>query len=135
MAEGIARKQIGEGLPGVDKGVFMASAGVAAGHGTPATPEALEALARLGIEFIGRSTLLTGEMIRRADVVLCMTGAHSAIARDLVRGDPEALAKIHLLDPEADIEDPIGLDQAAYDRLAHRLAALISPRLQELLQP
>ncbi len=139
MAEAIARRLLDEGVLGASTSaggdVFVASAGVSAGEGHPTTPETVEALARLGIGFDGRSLRLTPEMIRRADLVLCMTESHAQAARSLVAGDPDALAKIALVDPSGDVEDPIGLGQDAYDRLARRLSRVIPLRLQELLQP
>lgn len=139
MAEAIARRLLDEGVlgtaPGGDREVFVASAGVSAGEGHPTTPETIEALSRMGILFDGRSLRLTAEMIRRADLVLCMTESHAQAARSLVAGDPDALARIALVDPTGDIEDPIGLGQEAYDRLARRLSRVLPSRLQELLQP
>ena len=34
--------------------------------------------------------------------------------------------------PEADIEDPMGMGQTAYDALAHRLMQVVRRRLKEL---
>ena len=35
--------------------------------------------------------------------------------------------------PDGDIEDPIGLDQSAYDALARKFLEIIQRRLKELL--
>jgi protein-tyrosine-phosphatase len=134
MAEGIARAALEQGTAGVEGDVFVASAGVHAFDGAPISAETVRALSERGIEPHGASKALTAEMIQRADAVLAMTQAHVESARALVAVDtPEAAAKIMRLDPDGDIEDPIGMGQAAYDRLAERLSSLIPRRLEEVL--
>ena len=113
--------------------VFVASAGIAAAPGQPVSPETLVTLKARGIEHEGRSKRLTPEMIRRADLVLAMSESHVAAARRLVAGEPQQEAKIQQLDPQRDIEDPIGLGQAAYDGLAERLMTLLPTRLADAL--
>ena len=131
MAEAIARYLIDGGLLGDQAEVFVASAGVAAGGGAPATIEAVTALAALGIDHSGLSTPLTREMIGNADLVFGMTEEHVRIARGVAgtRHDDTIVR----LDPDGDIEDPIGLEQSAYDALARRFLAIIPQRLKELL--
>lgn len=129
MAEAIARHLLERGVGG-GADVFVASAGVAAAPGMPPTAEAVEALRALGIEHRGRSKSLTAEMIRNADAVFVMTEGHARFARDLVGGSDDA-GKITLLDPEGDIDDPIGTGRPAYDALARRLMAIIEKRLKE----
>ncbi len=131
MAEAIARHLIDGGLLGDRSDVFVASAGVAAGGDAPATIEAVAALAALGIDHSGSSTPLTGEMIDKADLVFGMTEEHVRIARNVADSQPDD--RIVRLDPDGDIEDPIGLDQSAYDALARRFLAIIPRRLKELL--
>ena len=132
MAEAIARRHIlGGSLAGRD--LFAATAGVSAMDGMPISRESIEALSRLGIEHTGVSKQLTPQMIQAADLVLGMTAAHVDAARQLVDGDPDAMARIMVLDPDGDIEDPIGQEQAVYDAVAERLGELIPQRLlQEL---
>ena len=84
----------------------------------------------LGIEHDGASKPLTGPMVHNADLVLCMTSGHVQAAKALA--GPDACAKIMRLDPDADIEDPIGQGQEAYDALAVRLMEIIPRRLKEL---
>lgn len=131
MAEAIARSLIDRGLLGDGTGYFVASAGVATGGGSPPTPEALAALAALGIDHAGTSKPLTAEMIRKADIVFGMTERHVQTARETA-GDERA-DRIVRLDPDADIEDPIGLDQSAYDALARTFLDVIPRRLKELM--
>lgn len=133
MAEAIARHSLDTGaVRGAGREVFVCSAGLAAWDGGPVTEETIAALHRLGIEFDGRSKLLTGDMIRAAHLVLGMTRAHITAARALVAGEPHA-DKVQLLDPAGDVEDPIGMTQNAYDGLAERMARVIPKRLVELL--
>lgn len=129
MAEAIARHFVDQGLLGESPDLFIASAGVAASNGTPTTAEALAALRALGIEHRGTSKPLTGDMIRKAEVVFCMTAGHVKTAEALAPGE----GKIVFLDPDGDIEDPIGLGQEAYDALARRFMELIPARLSEAL--
>jgi protein-tyrosine-phosphatase len=99
----------------------------------PTTHETVQALKRRGIEYDGRSKRLTDAMIRKADLVLCMTASHQAAARRLIGEAPEHLGRIVPLDPQGDIEDPIGMGQREYDALADRLSRLIPQRLRSLL--
>jgi protein-tyrosine phosphatase len=130
MAEAITRHLLDQGLLGVDRAVFVASAGVAAGNGSHPTADALTALETLGIEHDGVSKPLTGPMVRNANLVLCMTSGHVQAAKALAGSD--AGDKIMRLVPDADIEDPIGQGQEAYDALAVRLMEIIPRRLDEL---
>ena len=129
MAEAIARRHLAG--KETDPPVFVASAGVQAADGTPITPETLESLAKLGIEHEGRSKRLTAQMIRKADLIFCMSAGQQAAARALVADSPADMEKVVLLDPDRDIEDPFGMGQGAYDSLSVRLSKLIPQRLTE----
>ncbi len=59
-----------------------------------------------------------------------MTLGHVQTARALA--GPEEGDKVMRLDPDDDITDPLGMDQAAYDALAGRLMEIIPRRLKEL---
>lgn len=131
MAEAIARHLIDQGLLGDGPGFVVASAGVAAGRGAPMTPEAAVALVALGIDHDGASKPLTGELMRDADLVFGLTEGHVRVARGMAGSEHDQ--RIMRLDPEGDIEDPIGLNQSAYDALARRLMELIPRRLKELI--
>ncbi len=131
MAEAIARHWINRGLLGERRDVFIASAGTSAANGLRPTAETVAALSARGIEHDGLSKPLTADMIRKADVVFCMTSGHVAAAQSLLGDDDDD--KITRLDPDADIEDPLGSDQGAYDLLAERFMHLIPPRLKGVL--
>ncbi|MCZ6834343.1 MAG: low molecular weight protein arginine phosphatase [Planctomycetota bacterium] len=135
MAEAIARHAIESGLLGDDHDMFVASAGVFAGDGSPTSPETLEALKTHGIQFDGSSTPLSVDMIVNADRVFCMTRSHERLARDLVADQPLEIEKIQLLDPQGDVQDPIGQGQSAYDALARQFLDLIPTRIKEVLVP
>ena len=132
MAEGIGRDLASKrGIPGVNEDIFFASAGVFAADGVPMSPESADALARRGIDPEGRSTRLTPDMIANADLVLGMTESHVLAARQMQ--GPHDHTPIERVDPDGDIEDPIGQGQDAYDRVAARLDRVLPERLEHLL--
>lgn len=152
MAEAIARHAIQSGRVTSHEDVFIASAGATAIDGIPTSFETREAVRAMGIEYDGRSKALTPEMVRRADAVFCMTRDHVETVRGMYElaihpaapGDdiPDAgteptaastQVRILPLDPEANIEDPMGHGQDAYHALAKRFAELIPTRVQEVL--
>jgi protein-tyrosine-phosphatase len=134
MAEGIAQKLQEDGaLPGLGQ-LFFASAGVQAFDGAATSAETVAVLERIKAPVPEHANRLTPDMIRKADLVLGMTSAHVSRARALVAGDPSAQAKIQPLDPEGDVEDPIGLGQRAYDELGAYFRELIPNRLVGMLQ-
>lgn len=132
LAEAIARNWLDQRGDSENESVFVASAGVSADDGAPPTAETVEALRRIGVEYDGRSKSLTAEMIRKADVVLCMTEAHLNAVRDLVAGEDYDTI-IARVDPQGDVSDPIGQGQNAYDALVERFHSLIPRRLEETL--
>ena len=132
LAEGIARDLLARGaVDGLEEGIFVASAGVLAADGVPISIESAEALERRGIPAEGTSKRLTSEMIDRADLVLGMTSSHVEAARRMA--DPDGGTIIDRVDPDADIEDPIGMGQDVYDRVADRLERVLPDRLRALL--
>jgi protein-tyrosine phosphatase len=133
MAEGIARHLLESGrVPGSGATVFVASAGVFASDGVPISPESADSLARRGIEIDSKSTRLTPEMIENADLVLGMTSSHVQAAKMLAGED--CGTTIERIDPDQDIEDPIGMGQDVYDRVAERLDEVLPDRLKSLLE-
>lgn len=135
MAEAIARAHVEAHKPEDGTEIIVASAGVMAGNGMPATPEAMEAARELGGDLSGhRSRGLTPEMVAAADRVFVMTAAHGARAEALLGlgaqdGDH---AKIEPLDPDGDIPDPIGGSPEVYRQTAQRIRVAIAKRFQEL---
>jgi protein arginine phosphatase len=134
MAEAIAKDMLSKerGVPVGElesRGVRVLSAGAFAMPGGPPSPEAVEALAKFGIDMAGhRSRTLTLDLVREADVIYCMTEAHRAA---VVATDPSADQKTTLLDPSGDIEDPIGAGLTVYQRCAEIIRRRLEQRLKE----
>jgi protein-tyrosine phosphatase len=137
MAEAITRRLLSEKLhvPEDDlekKGLQVVSAGAMAMPGARATPAAVDAVRELGADLTRhRSRPLTVELIHQADMIFTMGLAHARAVTSLV---PSASEKVATLDPQGDIDDPIGGDVALYHRLAGELRALIEQRLREKVQ-
>ena len=94
-----------------------------------ATAPAIEALSEMGIDMTEhRSRPVTVEMIHQADVVYAMSKAHGRAITSLV---PSAVDKTFTLDPDQDIEDPIGGDLSLYMQVAEMLKGLIEKRMPE----
>lgn len=128
MAEAIARVVLRTG--GGQAGVEIGSAGVMAGEGMPATPEAVEAARSIGGDLSGhRSRALTPEMVAEAEKIYVMTRAHGERALAMV---PGARGKVELLDGNADIPDPIGGPLEVYRETAERLRAALEHRFEEI---
>lgn len=143
MAEWILRRGLEEaGLGGLTE---VQSAGLAAMRGEGLSPGAARALSKRGIVAQDHAAEpVTDGAVASADVVLTMTRGHK---RDLLARFPEADGKVWTLreyaagpdgvaalsDAEADIPDPFGGGEGAYEsaaarigeacvRVAHRLA-------------
>ena len=134
MAEGIARKilavKVGcEPEELESNGIRVLSAGVWAGDGTPATPEAVAAAAELDVDISKhRSRRLTSELIQDADLVFCLTEGHLTQALGM---SPWAVDWICTLDPSGDVPDPIGAGPDVYRQTARRIEQAIESYLQE----
>jgi protein-tyrosine phosphatase len=134
MAEAIARHQLAKDLniteAELDKrGVSIISAGTYAMPGMRATSQGVEALREMGIDLSRhRSRPLTVELIHQADVIYTMGRGHAQAVRSLVSSAGD---KVQTLDPDGDIEDPIGSDLEVYKALALQLSKLIKRRLDE----
>lgn len=133
MAGAIAKRLL-EDRPGCQKDMVFVSAGVAAIAGEPASPEAVTALAEMGIDLERhRAVLLTPEAVGQADLVLTMTTAHQRHVQMLA---PAQAEKVFTLAGYAgavgDIADPIGQPLEAYRNCARRLVDLIGKVLDRL---
>jgi protein-tyrosine phosphatase len=134
MAEALARKAIAEKLGvGEDelekRGITVMSAGSFATPGAKATPQGVEALREIGIDLTRhRSRPLSVELIHQADRIFTMGRSHAAAVASLVPGAGE---KTSTLNPEGEIDDPIGGDLALYQALTGRLRELIQQQVIE----
>jgi protein-tyrosine phosphatase len=138
MAEAIARNLLAQRL-GVhemeleSKGITVTSAGSFAFPGTRATEHAVEAVKAMGGDLTGhRSRTLSVELIHQADFVYVMSRGHLRAVTGLV---PAAADKVELLDPDGDIEDPIGGEAELYSALARRMRGLIDARFARRVYP
>ena len=135
MAEGIFKQMLAErlgcdasGLP--DRGIVVESAGTLGGSGGGASREAVEVCRRRGID-ISRHTSrgLTVDLIQPADYVYAMGRHHIDVIRSLA---PRDVGKAVPLDPDEDIEDPIGGTNEDYARVADKITAALRKRIQEV---
>lgn len=124
MAEALARKILQErGRSDIE----VSSAGVAALPGNPASSEAVEALAGMGVSAEEhRASRLTPEAVEEADLILTMTASQREYVRDKF---PGAEGKIFTLAEYAgaggDVPDPVGQPVETYRKCAGRLRELI----------
>jgi protein-tyrosine phosphatase len=139
MAEAIARQYLAQRLSVSPEeledrgGISVMSAGRFAMPGAPAAPQAVEALRAMGLDLSRhRSQALSVELIHQADFIYAMTQNHAKTVVSLV---PASADKVSALDPERDIEDPIGSDLPVYVQVADVLKALIEKRLAEAVAP
>ena len=110
--------------------VQAVSAGISARVGAPMTPEARQALHELGFRANGhKARNLTAKLACQVEKIFCMTQAHRKAVIDLV---PAAATKTHCLDPNGDVEDPVGRGLAAYVNCARRIHNLVRLRFEEI---
>ena len=130
MAQAIAQRIISE-LDSPEFSISVDSAGVAAGEGYQASPQAVEALAQRQIDLSGhQSKMITPELIQQADLIFTMTPAHAQAVIGLVQG---AIEKVFPLDARHPIGDPFGQPVEVYCDVADELKRLIQIRLEEIL--
>ena len=125
MAEALLKKKVHEHQL-TDK-IVVASAGLAASDGDPASLGAKEAMALRGLsldEHVARQ--LTIAAVEQADLILTMTDRHK---RGILHTMPSAANKVYALSEyaacDADIADPFGGDAMLYRRCADELALRI----------
>src|SRR3954447_15820411 len=134
MSEALARQILAQKLNVPEealesKGITVLSAGSFAMPGARAAPPAVEALRAMNLDLTRhRSRPLSVELIHQADVIFAMSRAHQQAVTSLV---PSAADKTFTLDPEGDIDDPIGGELSLYQRLAVQLRELIEKRIDE----
>ena len=130
MAQAIAQKLISE-FDSPSCSISVNSAGVSAGDGYQASPQAVEALTRRQIDLSGhQSKMITPELIKQADLIFTMTPAHAQAVIGLVQG---AIDKVFPLDTRHPIADPFGQPVEVYCDVADELEPLTQIRLEEIL--
>ena len=114
-AEYLLREHLAEG------DFEVSSAGLGAMVGYPIDPTAADLLREHGVDGSAhRGRQLTGEMLRRSDLILTMERSHTA---SIVRMAPEVSGKVFMLgkwQSEIDIPDPFRQPRSAFD-LAYRM--------------
>jgi protein-tyrosine phosphatase len=136
MAEGLFRKLLADRLKCgeddlVDRGYVVASAGVAAGQGSPPSPEAVELLRDRGVDIRGHeSQPVTPQLLSQADQIFTMTRSHREL---LLREFPEAAPRVSILARDGmDVIDPIGAGMQEYRRCADQIEEYLQAILAEL---
>lgn len=132
MAQGYMKHAMAE--RGV-KTVEVKTAGVMTIPGLIPTPEACQVMANAGIDIKGhRSSPLTPELIRKADVILGMTPFHVQFA---LRMSDDAKDKTYLLKEYAEsdlknyqISDPMGATLEVYKRVYREMKLAIDKMLE-----
>lgn len=131
MAEYMFRKEAGP-----DSGWRVASSGIAAASGAPASEAAVEIMNELGLDLSAhRSQPLTRELVDEAELIVVMTAEHAA---RLLWRFPDAGSKIRLLasfvpngeTEEEDIPDPVGFGEFVYRGVRDLIAAAIPGLLE-----
>lgn len=103
------------------------SAGLIAFLGAPASPGAQRAMAARGLSLRGhRSKRISTALVKKADVVLCMTEAHR---NEYIQRFPEYAGKAHVF--IRPVPDPFGGSDSLYVQTADQLASLLEEWLQE----
>lgn len=134
MAEAITRHMLAEKMQVSEadlekKGVAVYSAGAMAMPGARAAPAAVDVVREMGGDLSRhRSRMLSVELIHQADMIFTMSKNHARAVTALV---PSAAEKVTTLNPEGDVEDPIGGDVSLYQQVAGELRTLIEMRLHE----
>jgi protein-tyrosine-phosphatase len=105
------------------------SAGLTARVGAALTAEAQQALHSLNVPARAHAARnLTADLADRVEMIFCMTRAHRKAVIDAI---PSVAGKTYCLDPEGDIEDPIGGGLEDYLNCARHIHRLIRWRLDE----
>lgn len=114
----------------LDRGLVVLSAGVSASDGMPAASNAVTVVRSRGGSLSDHaSRRASPDLVRHADHVIAMTLDHLDVLLDQV---PEAAPIARLLDPDGDIDDPVGSDLATYQRTAREIERHLARLLDEI---
>jgi protein-tyrosine phosphatase len=114
-----------------EHGLIVASAGVAAGLGSPASEEAARVMRKMGFSLDDHHSQPVSEsLIRHADVIFTMGRSH----RDAIVGRwPEAAPRVRLVSASGnEISDPIGGSAECYERCALQIQSELEAQLSVL---
>ncbi len=136
MAEGLFRKLLAQRIQCreeelVDHGFIVASAGLMAPVGAPASPEAVELLAAEGVDLrVHESQPLTEQLLLQADRIFTMTRGH---AQAILEEHPELADRVELLARDGtDIPDPIGGTMHDYQQCKRAIKKHLVALLEEI---
>ena len=134
MAEALAKNILSSKPYG--QVITVASAGVAAWPGSPASPQAVEALLEHGIDLsLHRAKIVNEVVVAEADLVLTMTASHYKV---LMANFPFASGKTFTLSSytgsEKDIADPFGQSLEVYRKCAEVLRGKIEVALDKFYE-
>lgn len=136
MAQAICNAEIARRLgmrPDSRQKIRAVSAGLQIEPGMGATPLARAAIAQLGLPSLEhQTTLLSRDMIRKAEFVFCMTESQR---NSVISAFPEAAWKTFRVDPAQDIEDPSKHGLEVYERVAKHLKTSIEHHLDSIGLP
>jgi len=136
MAEAILRNLVAEKLgckpeEVEQRGVIVASAGLSATPGGGAAPEAIEVMRQRGLDISRHeSQPLSEKLVRHADLILALTGAHR---QAIVRRWPDAAPRaVTMRMDEGDVDDPIGAPAEVYTTCARQIEEALRQRVEHL---
>jgi len=114
-----------------DRGILIASAGIAAAPGCGPSVESVGVMKEKSLCLANHASQpLTEKLVRHADVILTMTAAHR---HAILRRWPEAASRTQTLRPDAgDISDPIGGPISVYSECAEQIESALRVRINEL---
>ena len=113
-----------------DRGVLIASAGIAAMAGGGPASEAVKVMAERNADLTAHASQpLTERLANYSDVIFAMTRSHR---NAILTQWPGAVDRVKLLSPEgSDISDPIGGPLEVYQRCANQIDSYLTRRLAE----
>ena len=114
-----------------DRGILVASAGIAAMLGGKASGEGVRCMAEMDLDLSGHETQpLTEPLVRQADAIYTMTRSHREA---IVAQWPSAAERTQLLSIDgSDVIDPIGGSVERYRQCAEKIKDELKMRLPEL---
>lgn len=133
MAEALLRRMFEEaGVP-----AEVGSAGTAALSGGPAHPHAREVVAQHGLDLADHvARPLSEQLMRWADIVLCMQRSHVDIARALdSTADVRLVTELSRESREEGIRDPIGWDRDVYEEVFDDIRTCLEPFVEARSRP
>ena len=112
------------------RGVMIASAGVYASDGSPASIEAVAAMRQRGLDLtMHHSQLLDQALVQSADLILTLTASHRGA---LLQQWPDAVARTFVMGGEQDVDDPFGGPQTWYEQCAQQIDGYLQEWVSEI---